>query len=467
MNGFSSNKEASAIAELALAFHRSSASHPELLRNRRPLPPAVGILLRLAGGTASQELDPALPALAPADELRAAALFFIEQVLLQRGGSHYRVLGLPQDATAEQIKEHHRLLMRLFHPDRESLTDAPREEFAARINLAYNTLRDAGQRSSYDANLRAQRQAHRQTSPKPAVEMRRRKPESFWTVRAYPVLMRYLPQWVLAGTALISLIVVGAVYLGNPQLHESQTKLASGEVKETLPPAASPRTDGEGAGKLAEARVEPGQDLPAPDSGTVPASTDKPPQKLEAVALSAPAVEESKLKPGSSGNAPVAAVVSPADNQKLVPKTGMVTTPPAAEIAEPASAKLADSQASLPSPDPGKLLANFLDAYERGEVQSCMNMLDEGLRTNAGGKAELRREYEALFQNTDLRHVRILNINWSYKEGRIRGEGHYRDSLINKGETLLRMQSGQIRVEFVRRGEAALIKELYFLAGRT
>src|SRR5512147_2730773 len=110
------NPGAAGIAALALAFHRAPAQYPDLLHGRAPLPSGIAALLKLAGGS---EPDSAAAALAPADALRAAAHFFIEQVLLHHDSSHYRVLGLEPGASSEQIKEHHRLLMRVFHPDRE------------------------------------------------------------------------------------------------------------------------------------------------------------------------------------------------------------------------------------------------------------------------------------------------------------------------------------------------------------
>jgi DnaJ-class molecular chaperone len=57
----------------------------------------------------------------------------------------------------EQVKEHHRLLMRVFHPDRENRADDWKDAFATRINLAYTTLRDADERRRYDASLQQAR----------------------------------------------------------------------------------------------------------------------------------------------------------------------------------------------------------------------------------------------------------------------------------------------------------------------
>ena len=91
MTAGGTSRAADAVA-LALAFHRAPVQHPDLLHARTPLPAGVDVLLKLAGGS-----RPGLEcaALASPDELRAAALFFVEQVLLHHDASHYRVLLAP------------------------------------------------------------------------------------------------------------------------------------------------------------------------------------------------------------------------------------------------------------------------------------------------------------------------------------------------------------------------------------
>ena len=207
------NSDTAGIVALALSFHDAPARHADLLHGWAPLPPGVSVLLRLAGGS---EPDPHHAALAPAAELKAAALFFIEQVLFRHGGSHYRVLGLEPGAAPELIKEHHRLLMRVFHPDRENRTDDWESAFATRINLAYTCLRNPDARRDYDATLKRATPA----AKPPAVRRAVRTPKSASAFSRIggpqSLLQRYLPQWILGGTALAAFMVVGAVYLNNP-----------------------------------------------------------------------------------------------------------------------------------------------------------------------------------------------------------------------------------------------------------
>jgi curved DNA-binding protein CbpA len=62
---------------------------------------------------------------------------------------HYAVLGVPNTATARQIKEAYRRLAREHHPDTNA-GDAAREKEFKRIARAYETLGDPKKRAAYD-----------------------------------------------------------------------------------------------------------------------------------------------------------------------------------------------------------------------------------------------------------------------------------------------------------------------------
>lgn len=69
--------------------------------------------------------------------------------------THYEVLGLTQDATAEQIKKRFRELVRKYHPDLHR--DHPEyHEVFIRISQAHEVLSDSVRRAHYDLGLRDQ-----------------------------------------------------------------------------------------------------------------------------------------------------------------------------------------------------------------------------------------------------------------------------------------------------------------------
>jgi molecular chaperone DnaJ len=79
-------------------------------------------------------------------------------------GGHYRTLGVPPDATTEEIRAAYRALARRHHPDR-----SPHDAGAmARINEAYRVLGEPARRAVYDASLRGTGSAAGSAAARPA-----------------------------------------------------------------------------------------------------------------------------------------------------------------------------------------------------------------------------------------------------------------------------------------------------------
>lgn len=76
---------------------------------------------------------------------------------------YYQVLGVPRDATAEQIKKAFRQLARKFHPDVSKEPDAAAR--MSEVNEAYTVLSDAEKRAAYDAVGQGRRQGEPFTPP--------------------------------------------------------------------------------------------------------------------------------------------------------------------------------------------------------------------------------------------------------------------------------------------------------------
>jgi DnaJ family protein B protein 6 len=87
------------------------------------------------------------------------------------GDNAYQVLGVPEDATEDQIKKAYRKLALKHHPDKQS-TDELRQQAPAvfaKISNAYELLSDPNKRQEYDYE---RRQDH--TSPQPSSSRSRR-----------------------------------------------------------------------------------------------------------------------------------------------------------------------------------------------------------------------------------------------------------------------------------------------------
>jgi hypothetical protein len=122
--------------DLLLAMYREPLRHQERLKG--PLLEPFQHILRLAAGKALPEIESLNFRKTNPEELRKAALFYIEQACLDGEKDPHRVLGLNPYAEPHNIRLHYHLLMLLFHPDRVEATMSWKDIYATRVNEAYH-----------------------------------------------------------------------------------------------------------------------------------------------------------------------------------------------------------------------------------------------------------------------------------------------------------------------------------------
>jgi len=82
--------------------------------------------------------------------------------------THYQTLGIPKEASAEQIKRSYRSRVKACHPDQfpiGSEAHAEAEERIRAVNAAYAVLSNPRTRASYDAKLNKQAPPHSEPEP--------------------------------------------------------------------------------------------------------------------------------------------------------------------------------------------------------------------------------------------------------------------------------------------------------------
>jgi len=209
----SDNATLDPILFLALDCYRHPGTHIELLRGRQSLPVGVDVVLLFAlkhQGADDSHKDKT--------ELYEASMFFIEHVLLTKESSHYRILGLDPSATKEAIKHNHRLLIRLFHPDRVGNEDLLRLDFAARINAAYSTLSHPDLRRAYDHSMVITLRVdgvNRAHCPSQHLHVNTSRRERYPWWMGFPVFfLRHPTETILTSTALFSVLLTWIVIDG-------------------------------------------------------------------------------------------------------------------------------------------------------------------------------------------------------------------------------------------------------------
>ena len=451
--------------ELAVAFARAPSQFADLLYGRRRLPPGVTALLQVAAGSPLTDAGRA-PSGAVSGEPQQAARFFIEQVLLAHSADHYRVLGVDPLAPAEQIKEHHRLLIRLFHPDRQPLPDARTDAFATRINQAYNVLRSPDTRANYDLKLMEKHTAKRQTMSPP--QHRHFEPAPDLPMHPPSLVTRHRTVFALGGVALVAVLGVLLVYVnrvptGAIGANDGYvTRGTEDDARRVIPPELPPAI----ARVLAEANpVEP---LP---SGEQAAADDKPEASPVQVAIqsreSEPVALPAVVKKASIRIAAPPAAASASIPERLPPQPTAVASSPVT-IGVP----VAVDQPAAPEIKPERprreqlngLVASLAEQYQRGDLESLLALFDASARMERGDKKQIRAEYGDLFRNSESRALHIWDMAWSGDGKVTRGEGSFQARVLRKGDPSPRVYNGAVTIEVIQRDDRPLIVGLYHRA---
>jgi hypothetical protein len=102
--------------DIAVEIYRKPARARSL--HRHDVPPGMLKLIKIAAGTEDEvdalvggQKSEALP-------VKEAAVFYLQQLLMNAGNDDYRQLGLSRGATLQDVKDHKRMLLKWLHPDR-------------------------------------------------------------------------------------------------------------------------------------------------------------------------------------------------------------------------------------------------------------------------------------------------------------------------------------------------------------
>lgn len=482
-----------------LALSQTRGHSPE--KPDAELSESILLLLRLANHDADLVVWASQLTGASADELHTSVIAFIERHFFRTGNNHYAVLGLNPWATLDDVKEHYRLLIRLFHPDRGLVNSVNAAIYAAMINQAYAAIKDtlaveptqtAKSRRLANVNVfksRAQAEG--------SAAARRQ--------RLWALCVGITPAKMLLATLLLAMLLVWLVVPKVPSQISKQDVL-SVIHGHPLPGSLQQSAPADKAAKL-EANVDVDKRVVSEAAALVleeeakrisnelagleilPNFVDVVPSKSVSKAELAPTIPDLSITdktvkkalvqslPQANVGAKVAKSIaatrekeqaSALDEQVAVMSISPVATvkPELTETVPDKADVAAKIKVELPSErELRNLLLSFIDSYERGDIKAFMQLFAENVDSDEDeGRVGIQKAYTRFFANSQNRSIVLKDVNWKREPELVVGDVDYRASSVRLGQTESQLGQGALRFEVVKSNSKVNIVGFYHVA---
>jgi hypothetical protein len=324
-------------------------------------------------------------------EIAARATFLLACLDTPGADDPYTILGVNPTATSDEIKAAWLSLVSLYHPDRHQDNSDWFTRHSARLNEAYQTLKDPARRHTYDERRRRERLAMQDTGPLPIHHTSALTP---FTPPSPSQLRQYRAPAIAAA---IVITAAGFITMAMTNRHETEPKLyldtTQTIVKDGLMPAASTsapryRNPSEVMTPSLEAAVIPPADQPSKSARMI----------TRALHTSTPVDPSGTQR--NAPNRPVASARSSANPMLLAQ-----ALPPI--VAEPKG---------LDRPEIDQLLDEYIDAYEKADVERLMATLSTRVREKGTMDYQaIRNAYVKGFTGRDQFIYRLKNVQVDIK----------------------------------------------------
>jgi DnaJ-domain-containing protein 1 len=457
------------VLNVALRMWRDPQADPLAVLHIGDYADDMRLLLHVASNDADYLAEAMMLTGASAQDLIAAAVHYIEYRCLQVSASPYRILGVQADASADTVRKHYRMLIKLFHPDRALVPQARAEACSAAINQAYAQLRN-GQEAKLTEPLSAM-QFSRQESATPSMPVRseplRSEPQAAHVSsagqQALPFLRQVPIQVLFWGAAMIALLLFLSLnFRAAPmQLTAIAPSVPAVQTAEPSPELAAPAennllTEAPQEAVLAAPAVMP-EPLPVSEDVRVsmPAVTLPPaaakttvPIKSSSAQLnqtSTPASDTSHTLAQSIGT-PTGTPVIPAIKSSIAPSQPKPETLAAVSAAEVGAAL--NPSADISELHLRDLIIQFVDSYNQGDIERFSGLMQPQLRGTEGhSQAEVRESYGKLFAKSEQREIVLKDLHWDIHGPTAVGLMDYKISIRGNGSRNTSTALGTLKLE--------------------
>lgn len=381
-----------ALARVLFDFSRTPGRYALRLREPAELHDQIDTLALWALGRVPEALQE------QTQEIKAAAVMFLQRACFAPENNHYQVLGLQQGPVdPELLRSRYRALIRLTHPDM-GVKGLPTNA-AGLVNRAQKVLADPALREKYDQELESEAWPRWRTAPPVAGVVGAplaRKSEAHWAApkrrlgggegwsalwARYPSQVRMLLTTLGVGILVVAVLTWAANDTpGGAMLVVARAPASAPKAPDTAPPAVK-QAAGTQTGQRVAAPAESTARLvaaakPASDDGAAlqmsrevtqnlnvrPAARDVPSEQARAAvpprAQREPGDETvanvpAKATPAATPTPTVARSAPPADHRKPAPAPAYAEPAPETSVPSPASASATTTVATAaPAPAP-------------------------------------------------------------------------------------------------------------------
>ena len=110
----------------------------------------------------------------------------------------------------------------------------------------------------------------------------------------------------------------------------------------------------------------------------------------------------------------------------------------------------------------GRLLHDFVRKYQAGDLDQFMGLFAENTQGNESrDRDRVREDYEDLFQTTDGRRIRLIDVNWQRVSGGVQVWGRFDVTLRKNGGQEVKTYIGKFKFHVEKQGPRLLITRFY------
>lgn len=367
-----------------------------------------------------------------ADLLKMSAINYLVHHCFDVGQDPWRVLGLNKRATADEVKRRYHQMIKLFHPDRALLELAQLQNYAVKINRAYQVLKSQDELAAIDVSNNYPSQKPRASSNQ----------TSSWLFNA-----RFTGRLLFGLVALGLLMIYLKFNLVDHEILISNRPLIEDQENNVL-------LDDKSKIDIAE-QVDVPEKLKGQETQRAQHDRQHPLTQPNAIAkISKLVTNESINKEAEQKQDPASIVSANVGSKESSYQEESINSYPLAAKVDPLPSKIRIEEPVYVPPitisqrDLKLMIVELMDAYNQGSLDVLMSLMADNITVNgSAGKNDLRLSYGMLFAKSKQRDMLLRDVRWQLNGNKASGTMGYIAHIKNHGDSSFEVHQGVFNLD--------------------